>query len=180
MKTTAPVQRYLRSAWFYQKQIEVIDEKIMILRSKATKVTTSYQDAPTFGGFEDHRQKIIADMVDLERDYKRTVQQYKNKVQEVTFVINMLDDYQERMVLNLRYIHFENWQDIAYRLNYHESMVYKIHGRALMKLLEADNRIVKNGAMSIFSEKRKTIESLKAQIAMLQEKLKEIQNDKTG
>lgn len=66
MKITASVQHYLRSAWYYQKKADFLNEKIMVLRAKATKITTSYQDAPSFGGFEDHRQQVIAEMVDTE------------------------------------------------------------------------------------------------------------------
>lgn len=145
MKITASVQHYLRSAWYYQKKADFLNEKIMVLRAKATKITTSYQDVPTFGGFEDHRQQVIADMVDLEREYKKTHQQCRNKVQEISFFINQLDSFQERIVMQMRYLYFENWQDIALRLNYSEPAVYKIHGKALMHLIEVNNAMKDKG-----------------------------------
>ena len=145
MKKTAPVQHYLRSAWFYQKKADFLNEKIMVLRSKATKMTTSFQDVPSFGGFEDHKQQIIADMVDLEREYKKTQQQCRNKVQEISFFINQLDSFQERIVMQMRYLYFENWQDIALRLNYSEPAVYKIHGKALMHLIDVNNAMKDKG-----------------------------------
>ena len=150
MKVTAQVQHYLRSAWYYQKQADFINEKIMVLRSKAQKMTTSFQDVPTFGGFEDHRQKIIEDMVDLEREYKKTHQQCRNKVQEISFFINQLDSFQERIVLQMRYLYFENWQDIALRLNYEERQIYRIHGRGLVHLIDIHNSIIKNGGKPLF------------------------------
>ena len=74
MKLTAQVQHYLRSAWYYQKKADFLDEKIRVLRSKAQKMTTSFQDVPTFGGFADHRQQVIAEMVDTEREYRKMTQ----------------------------------------------------------------------------------------------------------
>ena len=150
MKKTAPVQHYLRSAWFYQKKADFLNEKIMVLRSKATKMTTSFQDVPSFGGFEDHKQQIIADMVDLEREYKKTHQQCRNKLQEIAFFINQLESFQQRIVLQMRYLYFENWQDIALRLNYEERQIYRIHGRGLVHLIDIHNNIIKNGGKPLF------------------------------
>ena len=150
MKKTALVQHYLRSAWFYQKKADFLNEKIMVLRSKATKMTTSFQDVPSFGGFEDHKQQIIADMVDLEREYKKTHQQCRNKLQEIAFFINQLDSFQERIVLQMRYLYFENWQDIALRLNYEERQIYRIHGRGLVNLIGIHETIIKNGGKPLF------------------------------
>ena len=150
MKKTAPVQHYLRSAWFYQKKADFLNEKIMVLRSKATKMTTSFQDVPSFGGFEDHKQQIIADMVDLEREYKKNHQQCRNKLQEIAFFINQLESFQERIVLQMRYLYFENWQDIALRLNYEERQIYRIHGRGLVNLIGIHENIIKNGGKPLF------------------------------
>lgn len=145
MKITAPVQHYLRSAWYYQKKADFLNEKIMVLLAKSTKMTTSYQDIPTFGGFEDHRQQVIAEMVDTEREYRKMTQQCRNKFQEIAFFINQLESFQERIVLQMRYLYFENWQDIALRLNYSEPAVYKIHGKALMHLIDVNNAMKDKG-----------------------------------
>ena len=150
MKKTAPVQHYLRSAWFYQKKADFLNEKIMVLRSKATKMTTSFQDVPSFGGFEDHKQQIIADMVDLEREYKKTHQQCRNKLQEIAFFINQLESFQERIVLQMRYLYFENWQDIALRLNYDVRSIYRIHGKALLSLIAIHKRIIEASGKRLF------------------------------
>ena len=150
MKLTAPVQHYLKSAWYYQKKADFLEEKIRVLRSRASKVTTSYQDAPTFGGFEDHRQAIISEMVDLEREYTKTIKQCRNKLQEIEFVINMLDDHQERIVLEYRYLYYEHWTDISLRLNYALRQIHRIHGSALYHLLEAEKKIIENGGKPIF------------------------------
>lgn len=67
------------------------------------------------------------------------------KVQEISFFINQLDSFQERIVMQMRYLYFENWQDIALRLNYSEPAVYKIHGKALMHLIDVNNAMKDKG-----------------------------------
>lgn len=150
MKITAPVQHYLRSAWYYQKKADFLNEKILVLRSKAQKITTSFQDVPTFGGFEDHRQQVIAEMVDLEREYGKSMMMCRNKAKEIEFVIGLLENHQEKIVLEMRYLHYDNWLDIAINLNYSVQMIYKIHGRALINLLKINKQAEQTSGKSFF------------------------------
>ena len=150
MKITAPVQHYLRSAWYYQKKADFLNEKILVLRSKAQKITTSFQDVPTFGGFEDHRQQVIAEMVDLEREYGKSMMMCRNKAKEIEFVIGLLENHQEKIVLEMRYLHYDNWIDIAFNLNYSVQMIYKIHGRALINLLKINKQAEQTSGKSFF------------------------------
>lgn len=150
MKITAPVQHYLRSAWYYQKKADFLNEKILVLRSKAQKITTSFQDVPTFGSFEDHRQQVIAEMVDLEREYGKSMMMCRNKAKEIEFVIGLLENHQEKIVLEMRYLHYDNWIDIAINLNYSVQMIYKIHGRALINLLKINKQAEQTSGKSFF------------------------------
>lgn len=148
-KPTKRLQHYLNGAWFWQKKKEKLSEDIEKLRSQAEKMTTSYQDAPVFGGFSDHRQEIIAEMVDKQQKYKNALEECNKRLDEIQFFIDSLqgysEDYQERIVLEFRYIRFMNWQDIAWRLNYTERQIYNIHGTALMHLLEIHKKMIENG-----------------------------------
>lgn len=159
MKPTAQVQHYLNGAWYYKKKAEKLDDEIRILRSKAEKMTASYTEAPVFSsGIEDQRQAKIDEMTDKQREYKKVMQQCRNQLQEIQYVINMLDNFKERIVLEYRYMHFMNWQDIAFRLYYTERQVHNIHGEALMHLLDCDRKIMeRNGGKSFFAKKEKSL-----------------------
>ena len=150
MKITAPAQHYLRSAWYYNHKADFLNDKIAVLRSKAEKMTTSFQDVPTFGSFADHRQQVVAEMVDLQREYQKTTQMCRNKVKEIEFVIGLLESYQEKLVLEMRYIHFDSWQDIALNLNYSIQAVYYIHGQALIHLLEINQQAEQTSGKGFF------------------------------
>ena len=144
-KPTQRLKHYLKSAWYWQKKKDLLSDKIQVLRSKAEKITTSYSDAPTFGGFDDHRQAVIAEMVDTQKKYAEAMQECQKNLSDIQFFIGSLEDYQERIVLEYRYIYFYNWLDIAIRLDYSIQNVTKIHGRALVNLLAVHQKMIENG-----------------------------------
>lgn len=150
MKLTAPAQHYLRSAWYYQRKADFLNDKISVLRSKAEKMTSTFQDVPSFGGFTDHRQQVIAELVDLQREYKKTMLMCRNKSKEIEFVVGLLENPREKLVLEMRYLHYDNWMDIALNLNYSIQMVYKLHGRALIHLLEINKQAEQTSGKSFF------------------------------
>ena len=153
-KQTERLKKYLKSAWYWDKKKDYLSEKILKLRSRAEKITTTYSDAPSFGGFEDHRQAIIAEMVDTQRKYETAIRECNIKFAELRFFIGQLESYkegyQECLVMEMRYLCFENWQDIALKLNYSEQMIYYIHGKALLHLLEIHKKIIEFGGKELF------------------------------
>ena len=153
-KSTESLKHYLKGAWYWQNKRDYLSEKILRLRSQAEKITTTCSDAPSFGGFADHRQQIIAEMVDTQRKYESAVQECKKKLSEIAFFINSLEGYpecyQDVLVLEMRYLYFENWQDIALKLNYEERQIYRIHGRALLHLLEVHKKILEKSGKRLF------------------------------
>ena len=149
-KPTEKLKHYLKSGWYWKNKRDYLSEKILALRSRAEKITTSFTDVPTFGSYEDHRQAIIAEMIDTEKKYENAMLECRKKVEELQFFIDSLDDYQEMLVLEMRYLHFENWQDIALKLNYEERQVYRIHGKGLLHLLGVHKKIIENGGRKLF------------------------------
>lgn len=144
------LKHYLKGAWYWKNKRDYLSEKIMRLRSQAEKITTTYSDTPVYGGFADHKQQIIAEMVDTQKRYESAVQECKKRLAEIRLLINSLDNYQECLVLEMRYLCYENWQDIALKLNYEERQIFRIHGRALLHLLEAHKKIIENGGKELF------------------------------
>lgn len=153
-KATEKLKNYLNGAWYWKHKKDYYAEKVLRLRSKAEKVTTTYSDAPTFGGFEDHRQAVMDEMMEKEKKYKKALEMCNKKLDEIRMLINGLEGYkywyQDRIVLEMRYLHFENWQDIALKLNYEERQIYRIHGRALLHLLDVHKKIVETSGKALF------------------------------
>lgn len=149
-KPTKRLKHYLSSAFYWHNKKEFLSEKILELRSQAEKDTSTFQDVPVFGGFLDHRQDIIAEMVDKQKEYREAVRLCKEKLAEIQFFIDSLDSYKERTVLEFRYIYFLEWMDIAIRLNYSIQNVNKIHSDALLHLLKKHDEIIEKSGRRLF------------------------------
>ena len=154
-KEIPKLKHYLKGAWYWQHKRDYLSDKILRLRSQAEKITTTYTDTPSFGGgYTDHRQQKIAEMIDTQRKYENASQECKKKLTEIAFFINSLEGYpecyQDVLVLEMRYLYFESWQDIAIKLNYDERQIYRIHGRALLHLLEVHKKIIENSGKRLF------------------------------
>lgn len=133
-KITAEARHLLNSVHYANKSIERINNLLAVIRSRAEKVTTSYSDAPGGGHNPDSRADTIAKLVDTERQQEEAIRQWCDAIAQVQVVINWLDDYNDRSVLEHRYINCEDWLTISFQLNYSVQHLYFIHGRALYRL----------------------------------------------
>ncbi len=150
MKPTDKAKMYLNWAFYYKNKADVLKDKIDVLRSRAEKITASYQDVPVFGSFEDHRQSTMAEMVDLERERKKMYHQCLAKVNEIRFVISMIDKPIPRLVLELHYVEFMGWDEIAFKLHYSVRHITNFHGYGLDNLVKINKKIVENGGKPLF------------------------------
>ena len=133
-KITAEARHLLSSVQYANKNIARINNLMAVIRSRAEKVTTSYSDAPGGGHNPDSRADTIAKLVDLDRNQQEAIRQWCDAINQVQVVINWLDDYNDRSVLEHRYINCEDWLTISFHLNYSVQHLYHIHGRALYRL----------------------------------------------
>ena len=131
-KLTAKVKRALQSVRYAKASIERLDNLIAVIRSRAEKMTTGYSDTP--GGGNSDRTDVIAKLIETERSQKEAVQQWCAAIDEVQSLISELTDYNERAVLEHRYINCEEWMTISFAMHFSLQHLYRIHGRALYKL----------------------------------------------
>ena len=143
-KITAEARRLLNSVKYANDNIERINNLLAVIRSRAEKVTTSYSDTPGGGHNPGSRSDTYDKLVDLERQQHAAIGQWCDAIAQVQIVISWLDDYNDRSVLEHRYINCEDWLTISFHLNYSVQHLYFIHGRALYRL-----------AMLLINDKRK-------------------------
>ena len=133
-KVTAEVKHMLRAVKRANESIERLERLIQIIRSRAEKVTTSYSDTPGGGHNPGSRSKTYDKLVDTERKQQEAIREWCQAINEVQVVISWLDNYDDRAVLEHRYINCEDWIDISFHLNFSVQHLYYIHGRALYRL----------------------------------------------
>lgn len=74
--------------------------------------------------------------VDLEKEIKEMMHQLVMKHLRAEKYINQLEDSRQRLVLELYYLSIDRrtWSDVAKTMGYSESVIYDIHGDALVEL----------------------------------------------
>ena len=138
---TARVKRRLRQYLYCRRLIDCNVEHLQQLRSQAQRITTAYKAVPGGGGSGSGRVEITAQILQLEAVIKADTKRLQEELLMVRFMINSLEDFQERIILNYRYINGKTFEAIADKTHYDIRQVTRIHGRALAKLVTLEERL---------------------------------------
>lgn len=114
-----------------QKEIEQLQQVKEDIFDGLTNVTQNL-DAPATSGTKDPHKydAYILKAAELDERIKRL----KQIRIEIFFTIQQLKDSRYRLVLTDRYYFGYSWGQIALHMNYSESGIYKIHGKALQAI----------------------------------------------
>ena len=130
-------KEFLQKAYRIDQRINAKLEQVASLRELATKVSTALSGAPLSGTRNVHKMEdIIAKMVDLETEINRDIDALVDLKHEIVSVIKQIENPEYQTLLELRYLCFKVWEQIAVDLKYSIQNVYKIHDRALISVSE--------------------------------------------
>lgn len=128
-------KEYLEQAVYLDQRINSKLTQVENLRSLATKVTTVYSDAPANPAPDCQRlEKTIAKIIDLENDINNDIDRLVDLKKEITETINKIPDLRHRTILEMRYLSFRTWEQIAVALSLDLRWVHRLHSRALQKI----------------------------------------------
>ena len=123
----------------YLKQIRSIDLQIDIklgllsrLRALATKASTVLSDMPR--GDSPNLQPmetIVVNMIDLENEVNRDIDRLIDLKREILQIIQNVRDPRYQSLLEMRYLGYMKWEDIAEQLECDVRTVYRTHEGAL-------------------------------------------------
>ena len=124
---------YLRKYRKHGKRIKRIEAEIDEIRSMKMYPSMNNDGMP-HGSSQNDLSSYAAVLQEREEELYREgvsqVQSYK----DIAFRISRLEDQDERDVLFYRYIKGYDWWKIAQIMDYSESWIYELHGRALRKI----------------------------------------------
>jgi hypothetical protein len=128
-------QEYLSQAYRIDQRINSKLEQVQSLRELATKATSTISDVPPSGTRNFHRMEdVICKMLDLESEINADITALLDLKKEIIAVINSVENPTYRTLLELRYLCFKTWEEIAFKMNYDRRYLFKVHGRALNKV----------------------------------------------
>ena len=125
-------KEYLNQAYRIDERINSKLEQVRSLRDLAEKATSTLSFTPNSGTRNVHRMEdIIAKMADMESEINTDVEQLLETKRLVREAINAVDNITYRTLLELRYLCFKTWDDIAAAMNYDYRYLFKVHDRAI-------------------------------------------------
>ncbi len=130
------VKQYLKQARYLDERINTKLEQVSSLHDLATKATSTLSDMPGGPTRNTHRMEdIIIKILMLENEINSDIDRLVDLKDEILSVINEVDDFESRLILEKRYINLESWEKIADELNTSTPNIYRLHDKALRKVV---------------------------------------------
>ena len=125
-------KEYLNQGFRINERIDSKIEQIGMLRTLAAKTSTTLSDMPGDPNKGKSRtEEMVVKILSLEEEINKDIDRLVDLKQEIMRVIDKVEDPQESLLLNLRYLNFFRWEDIAITMDCSVRNVHKIHSRAL-------------------------------------------------
>ena len=133
--TFTKAKRELKNYSRLIKEINNLEEEIELLKSRATKITSTLSDMPRSNYNEHRMEAVMADLADDEKRYidllekerivKRIIESKINKVEKI--------DYNYSLLLNKRYVQGKSVIDISSEMQYSERHTKRLINLAIVE-----------------------------------------------
>lgn len=130
-------KEYLNQARLLDQRINTKLERVTRLRSLTQRVTAAMDSEVV-----SHTRNVtsledqIIRLMEEEESLNQAIDQLVSLKSEVSEVLTLINDPDCQLLLELRYLCFRGWEEIADVMHFHIRTVYKLHGKALQKLTE--------------------------------------------
>ena len=125
-------KEYLGQAYRLDQRINSKLEQVLSLRDLTTKATATMSDMPGGGSRNVYRmQDIIGKIIDLENEINADIDQLVDLKRDIVAIIKAVENPEYQTLLELRYLCFKTWEQIAVDMGYELRYLHKLHQRAL-------------------------------------------------
>lgn len=125
-------KRYLQQIRRLDTKINRDIEELHRLKAMTTKITPTLKpDAVSGGGTQDKLAEAMSKIIDFEEEINREIDCFVDARKAVTATIDKVEDARLHTVLNMRYVQFKTWEQIACYMGRSYQWVCKLHGTAL-------------------------------------------------
>ena len=129
-------KEYLSQAYRIDQRINSKLEQITSLRELAKKATSTLTDAPRSPNRGNQSmENVIIKMTDLETEINADIDTLVDLKREIVTVIKGVESPEHQTLLELRYLCFKSWEQIAVDMGYNSKYIFYIHDRALIKVM---------------------------------------------
>lgn len=125
-------KEYLGQAYRLDQRINSKLEQVLSLRDLTTKATATMSDMPSGGSRNVYKmQDIIGKIVDLENEINADIDQLVDLKREMVAAIKAVTDPECQTLLELRFLCFKTWEQIAVEMSYSIQHIYRLRDKAL-------------------------------------------------
>ncbi len=123
---------FLSQAYHIDLRINSKLEQLESLNSLAAKATAAFGNEPVSGSRDVHRREaVICKIVDLQNEINDDIDCLVDTKRKVREMIESVPNVDYRIVLELRYLNFRKWEEIAVSMGYALRSVHYIHDKAI-------------------------------------------------
>lgn len=125
-------KEYLSQAFIIDQRIDSKLEQVSSLRALAEKVTVSYGQERVMSTRQPSPiENAIVKLIELENEINDDIDKLVDLKKTIMDRIASVKSDENRLILELRYLSFKTWEDIAEIMNYSYRQVHRIHSEAL-------------------------------------------------
>ena len=132
---------FLSQAYHIDLRINSKLEQLESLNSLAAKATAAFGNEPVSGSRDVHRREaVICKIVDLQNEINADIDRLVDIKREVREMIESVPSVEGRTILEMRYINYKKWEEIAVSMHYVLRNVRYIHDKAIEYLEGQDGK----------------------------------------
>ena len=138
IKMTA--RQYLGQAYRLDQRINSKLTQLTLLRNNAMNITANLKEITVQTSHDNSKmENTILKIMQQEREIDEEIDRLVDLKAEVRKVISEVPNIEYRLLLELRYLCFRTWEEIAVEMDYSIDYVFKVHRKAL-EMVEVPNR----------------------------------------
>lgn len=129
------IKEYLSQAYRIDQRINSKLEQVSSLRKLTVKATSTLSDTYSSGnGNKQKMEGVIVKIIDLEHEIDEEIDRLVDLKQEIVSLIKKVKNTEYQTLLELRYLNFKTWEQIATEMHYSIQHTFRIHDKALSLL----------------------------------------------
>lgn len=135
-------KQFLKRAYKLNVKIDSKLEQLEQLKSLALRVTSVLKPdvVANSSGPISPMENAVVKIIMAETEIKDVIERFIDVKKNIGENLDLLDNENERLLLEMRYLCFYSWEQIAVRMNICVSYTYELHRNALKSL----NKILQN------------------------------------
>lgn len=138
------VKEYLSQAFTLDQRINSKLEQVASLRELATKATASIHTERVSGTKQrSPMENTLVKLIELEHEINADIDRLVDLKCEIIDFINQVENPNYRLLLELRYISGNTWEEIADKMQYDLRWIYRLHGKALREINNTPLKAIK-------------------------------------